>query len=156
MKRKVVFVDTSVLVEVLRIPGKSQRPEAVQKELRERTAAGESIVLPTAAIIETGNHIAQLENGTERRTHAEGFAKVLESTIAQEPPWVFNGAPWDKNLLTFLCHGPGGCAPLADMASQGIGVGDVSILAEAAAYRARVAHVDVQVWTLERGLAAYT
>jgi hypothetical protein len=41
------------------------------------------------------------------------------------------------------------------MAARGIGTGDVSILAEAEAYSARVTHVDVRIWTLERLLAAY-
>ena len=41
------------------------------------------------------------------------------------------------------------------MASQGIGAGDVSILAEAEACAARVPHVDVRVWTLELALSAY-
>ncbi|MEJ7797789.1 MAG: hypothetical protein WKF42_04750 [Solirubrobacteraceae bacterium] len=41
------------------------------------------------------------------------------------------------------------------MAAQGIGAGDVSILAEAEAYAARVTHVEVRIWTLERLLTAY-
>jgi len=155
VSRTVTFIDTSVLVEVLEVPGKSQRPEEVTAELRERTRAGESMILPTAAIIETGNHIAQVGDGTKRRTVAERFSKVLEATIAGDVPWALNGARWDERLLAAICRGTRGCPPLPDMASQGIGAGDVSILAEAEAYAARVAHVDVRVWTLELALSAY-
>jgi predicted nucleic acid-binding protein len=155
MSRVVVFLDTSVLVEVLRVPGKSQRSEEILLELRERTDAGQSLILPTAAIIETGNHIAQLGSGTQRRTLAERFAKLLESTVAPAAPWVLNGARWDGSLLTAISRGARGCPPLPEMAAQGIGTGDVSILAEAEAYSARVTHVDVRIWTLERLLAAY-
>lgn len=38
----------------------------------------------------------------------------------------------------------------------GIGVGDVSILAEAEAYERRVANVAVSIWTLDAGLSAYS
>jgi hypothetical protein len=41
------------------------------------------------------------------------------------------------------------------MAVQRIGVGDVSILAEAEAYERRVANVVVAIWTLDAGLKAY-
>jgi hypothetical protein len=155
VNRTVIFIDTSVLVEVLKVPGKRQRPTEVAAELRERTSAGESMILPTAAIIETGNHIAQLGDGTQRRTVAENFSLVLEATIAGDLPWALNGARWDEALLTAICRGTRGCPPLPEMATQKIGVGDVSILAEAEAYAARVAHVDVRIWTLEHALLAY-
>jgi len=155
VSRTVVFLDTSVLVEVLGVPGKSQRPGEIQAELRARTEAGESMILPTATIIETGNHIAQLGNGDQRRRFAESFARLLEGTVAGATPWVLNGARWDDSLLTAICRGARGCPSLPEMASQGVGAGDISILAEAEAYAARVTHVDVRIWTLERLLAAY-
>ena len=155
MSRIVVFLDTSVLVEVLGVPGKSQCPAEIQSQLRSRTEAGESMILPTATIIETGNHIAQLGNGDQRRRFAEAFARLLEGTVAGAAPWVLNGARWDSSLLSAICRGARGCPPLADMATRGVGAGDVSILAEAEAYAARVTHVDVRIWTLERLLAAY-
>ncbi|HEX4344931.1 MAG TPA: hypothetical protein VHZ31_05165 [Solirubrobacteraceae bacterium] len=58
------FIDTSVLVEILKVPGKSQNHERVTAELRARVESQESMILPTAAIIETGNHIAQVDDGT--------------------------------------------------------------------------------------------
>ncbi len=155
MTRIVTFVDTSVLVEVLRVPGKHQRADKVVHELRTRTEAGQSMILPSAAIIETGNHIAQVRDGTERRTAAERFSKVLEATINGSLPWTLNGARWDGSMLTSICQGARGCPPLPDMASQGIGAGDVSILAEAEAYAGRVAHVEVRIWTLENALRAW-
>lgn len=155
MRRVVTFLDTSVLVEVLRVPGKSQRPDEVTAELRERVAAGETLILPAATVVETGNHIAQVGEGGARRGAAERFTTVLEATVAGEAPWALNGSRWDGELLAAICRGTRGCPPLPDMASQGIGAGDVSILAEAEAYARRVAHVDVRVWTLEHALRAY-
>lgn len=154
MSRQVTFVDTSILLEVLRVPGKSQRPEEIRNELRERTQTGETMVLPTAAIIETGNHIAQVA-GEARRQRAEALVVLLRATSAGTAPWTLNGAVWNGALLEAICDGARGCLPLADMAAQRVGAGDVSILAEAEAYERRVAGVAVAVWTLDAGLAAY-
>lgn len=154
MSRLVTFVDTSILLEVLAVPGKSQQPENVRTELRERTETGETLILPTAAIIETGNHIAQLD-GRARRDRAAALTRVLRATYEGTAPWTLNGAVWDASLLRAICDGARGCLPLAEMAAQGVGAGDVSILAEAEAYEHRVARVAVGIWTLDAGLAAY-
>jgi hypothetical protein len=155
VKRVVTFLDTSVLVEVLSVPGKSQRHDEVAAELRARVEDGESLILPTATIVETGNHIAQVGEGAARRSAAERFTAVLQATIDGKAPWALNGARWDGALLAAIAGGARGCPPLPEMASQGIGAGDVSILAEAEAYASRVAHVEVRVWTLEHALRAY-
>lgn len=155
MTATVVFVDTSVLVEILEVPGKSQHGPAIKSEFRDRLQAGESLLLPTATIIETGNHIAQLRDGRQRRTFAEQFSKLLRATAADNAPWVLNAARWDTALLTAICDGARGCPALPEMASQGVGTGDVSILAEAEAYARRVARVEVRIWTLDQGLLAY-
>lgn len=149
------FIDTSVLVEVLKVPGKHQRYEEITAELRERLKSSESMILPTAAIIETGNHIAKLDDGGLRRNLAEGLTRLLEATVTESAPWTLNGARWDGDLLTAICGGARGCPALPEMAAQKIGVGDVSILAEAEAYERRVANVAVSIWTLDAGLAAY-
>ncbi len=155
MSTAVTFIDTSVLLEVLKVPGKSQQPEVITAELRARVEANESMVLPTAAIIETGNHIAQLPDGGSRRRLATGLASFLRAAIGRDHPWTLNGSRWDDALLGAICDGARGCPSLPDMASQGVGVGDVSILAEAEAYERRVANVRVSIWTLDRGLQAY-
>lgn len=118
-------------------------------------AAGESLLVPTAAIVETGNHIAQLPAGHDRRRCAERLTEVLRATTVDDPPWVLNGASWDAPLVVAICEGARGCLPLPDMALQQVGAGDVSILAEADAYERRVAGVTVCIWTLDAGLAAY-
>lgn len=153
--RAATFIDTSILVEILRVPGRSQQPDAIHDELRGRVDTGESLLLPTAAIIETGNHIAHVADGDRRRTCALGLARVLRATTHADPPWTLNGGSWDGALIEAICDGVRGCPPLPDMALQRIGAGDVSILAEADAYERRVAGVRVRIWTLDRGLAAY-
>lgn len=155
MSRPVTFIDTSVLVEVLKVPGMCQHHVEITTQLRDRIGARESMILPTAAIIETGNHIAQVANGGARRLLGVALVKLLQAAIADNPPWTLNGASWDSELLSAICDGARGCPPLPEMLSQQVGVGDVSILAEAEAYEGRVASVSVAIWTLDAGLAAY-
>lgn len=155
MSRTVTFIDTSVLVEVLRVPGKSQQPAEVTAELRARTGAGESMILPTATIIETGNHIAKVGDGTARRTVAERFAKVLEATIAGDVPWALNGARWDEGLLAAICRGTRGCPPLPDMATQGHRGGRRLDPRRGGGLRGAGGPRRRAVWTLEHALSAY-
>ena len=152
---RATFIDTSILLELLRVPGKSQQPDAIRDELKDRVGAGESLLLPTAAIIETGNHIAQVADGGMRRTCAEGLVKILVSTLREQPPWVLSSGRWDAALIGAICHGTASRPSLPQMATQRVGAGDVSILAEVEAYERRVAGVQVGIWTLDAGLAAY-
>lgn len=77
------------------------------------------MILPTAAIIETGNHIAHVVDGGLRRTLAEGLARLLAATVTESAPWTLNGARWDGDLLAAICGGARGCPPLPEMAAQG-------------------------------------
>lgn len=60
-------MDTSVLCELLEVPGKNQQATAVQAEFVTRAAAGEHFVIPVTAVIETGNPICQAKGIAERR-----------------------------------------------------------------------------------------
>ena len=59
MSRRAIFIDTSVLSNLLRIPGKNQDMEKAQQDfvaLQEDNSV--QFVLPVTTVIETGNHIA--------------------------------------------------------------------------------------------------
>jgi hypothetical protein len=48
MHRRIVqFMDTSVLLEVLNVPGKTNRHEEIKAELADRVRSGISLILPT-------------------------------------------------------------------------------------------------------------
>lgn len=151
----VTFVDTSVLLEILRVPNKSQRPEETHDELRGRVADGETLVLPTATIVETGNHIGQIANGGLRRRCAEAFSRFLLQMVVDDPPWTVSGAHWNAGFLRALCEGDGARLSLVDMATQGVGAGDVSILTEKQDYERRTIGVQVSVWTTDDDFAPY-
>lgn len=102
---EVHFVDTSILLELLEVPGKSQQPEVVREQLGEMVAAHAQLVLPIATVIETGNHITQLADGGSRRRCAERFVGLLRLTVQGHVPWVLHSVAWDESMLGKLCDG---------------------------------------------------
>lgn len=156
MAPPVKFVDTSVLCNILEVPGRDQHRDDVLCALRALLEEGAELIVPTAAVIETGNHISQINDGGVRRKAAERFEKMLRHTIAETAPWKFNNAFWDAAFIAELCDGGGTGTSLTAHATAGdIGVGDLTILAEADQYRRRSRLADVTVWTLDAQLDAH-
>lgn len=148
----VEFIDTSVLVEVLNIPGRNSNHRLVLKQLKQKLAEGVQLVLPVATIIETGNHITHINEGSARRKCAQAFANLLELCAANQAPWVLHSASWDGAMLSSLCTGARTKMTLVQHAeSRMLGSGDLSILAERDRYRERVSKgTVVRVWTQEQ------
>jgi hypothetical protein len=148
----VEFVDTSVLAEILRIPGKSQRPEEIVAQLTERAAAGVRFILPTATIIETGNHVFQVKDGGARRACAGRFVELLRLTARGSAPWSFHRRTWSEELLELLCDGGSTGLDLVEHAtSRQLGTGDLSIVTERDLFaeQNRGSGLTVRIWTLE-------
>jgi hypothetical protein len=64
---RVEFIDSSILCNLLDIPGKNESHTTVLEEFRARALRGTTFVIPVAAVIETGNHIEQVNEGGHRR-----------------------------------------------------------------------------------------
>lgn len=58
MSRGIVLIDTSVVLELLKVPGKSGSMQDAKKEFADRAQHSE-LILPLATVVETGNHIGQ-------------------------------------------------------------------------------------------------
>jgi hypothetical protein len=52
--------------------------------------------LPLAALIEAGDHVGRINNGTRRRECAVRPRKLIEATLNGTAPWPF--APLDEQL----------------------------------------------------------
>jgi hypothetical protein len=63
------LIDTSVLLNVIDVPTFNQERALILRQFRERIVRGDTFLLPYPAIVETGNHIAQL-NGNYKFTYA--------------------------------------------------------------------------------------
>lgn len=86
--KAVGILDTSVLLELLRVPGRFSQAEAVTKEVVRRHEEGHSLLLPLAAILETGNHIARVTDGTLRRQVAERFVGLIRLALVGQAPFT--------------------------------------------------------------------
>lgn len=155
-RHQVVFIDTSVLCALLDIPHMAQRRPEVLTEFKALREAGHTLVLPITTVIETGNHIAQLKDGTARRTCAERFAAMLQLVLDGQAPWRLHEVTWGQELLHALVHGREGVRPpLVELACRRVGSGDAAILVECEMFRADRQAVAVRVWTHDAGLAAH-
>lgn len=120
--REVEFVDTSVLLNILDVPGKNQDRQRVVGELGEKDARGVQLIIPVSAVIETGNHITNLPDGHSRRICAQRFEKVLGAVARGELPWALHQLDWGDRFLEKLCVGVVGTGSFVDCCHAGPGL----------------------------------
>ncbi|MGL5930229.1 MAG: hypothetical protein ACRCY8_14955 [Dermatophilaceae bacterium] len=148
------FVDTSVLTNLLRVPGRSDRFTDCQQEFQRRWARNDKFVLPITSLIETGNFIAQCDG--DRHAAATRFVEAIDAARLANPPWTVRDVSWDGRFLSELVAGNSTGTTLVDhFVARSLGAGDVSILVERDRFRAETAFRDVRVWTLDQRLSAY-
>jgi hypothetical protein len=142
----IVLVDTSVLLNVLNVPGRNQDYEAVLSELGELIEAGVLLFIPMAAIIETGNHIAHMGgDGRLRRQAAERFVGVIDDALKDKAPWKPMNFPDAVHLLGWLGEFP-------DSAMRKVGMGDLSIKKEWEQLCSKYPMSRVRVWSVDEDL----
>ena len=142
----IVIVDSSVLLNIIDVPGRNQRRVEVLDRLSALIDSEDHLFIPMAAIVEVGNHIAQVANGAHRRAAAQRFVKEVRSALADEAPWKPINFPSNEEVLSWLDAFP-------DSATKGVGMGDLSIRQEWASCCHRYAMSRVWVWTLDRDLS---
>lgn len=150
----VTFVDTSVLCELLQVPGKSSPAQGAElaEEMDVRQDEGERFVIPVTALIEVGNHIAQCSG--DRRAVALRLVKLLEMAVVEGAPWTVLQTRFGSDFLAALRGGDSTGEPLEDLLAKKIGTGDVAILVERDQFRSASSVTTTQVWTLDLGLSA--
>ena len=143
----IVIVDSSVLLNIIDVPGRNQRRGDVLKRLGTLIEDGDHLFIPMAAIVEVGNHIAHVNNGALRRAAAERFVKEVRSAISDEaPPWKPINFPSAQEVLRWLDAFP-------ESATRQVGMGDLSIRQEWESCCQRFPMSRVWVWTLDRDLS---
>jgi hypothetical protein len=86
----ICLIDTSIFLEILNVPHKASQSELILQELKEKIKAGESLFLPMATILETGNHIAKAKkvDGNQRRICAEKFVNQVTQALEGKSPFT--------------------------------------------------------------------
>ena len=142
----IVIVDTSVMLNIMDVPDRNQHKHAMLDRLGTPIENGDHLFIPMAAIVEVGNHIANVKSGAQRRTAAEQFVKEVRRALADEAPWKPINFPSNQEVGSWLDAFP-------DSATQGMGMGDLSIKKEWEALCRRHPLSRVWVWTLDNDLA---
>ena len=155
--KKVLIIDTSILCVYLKVPGKDTcgsdkdrwNKQRVDDLLKKEIQKSTTFVLPLAAIIETGNHIAQAV--TEHRYKiAQDLAEIILKTAKEETPWAAfteQSVLWDiQGLKNLAVEWP-------ELAAQKISIGDATIKS-VADYYAKTG-LEVEILTGDAGLKAY-
>jgi len=144
----ICLVDTTIFCNILEVPGRCQDKQAVLAELEQKIRDRCSLLLPLAAIIETGNHIAHCANGANRRSAAERFVRQVRMAMEGEAPWVVTPVPDNSDWLTWLNEFPDG-------AMQGVSIADLTIIKEFERQCALNPARRVLIWSLDGDLTGY-
>lgn len=119
----ICIVDTSVFCNILDVPRRNQAREQAFEELHGFLEAGHTLLLPLAAVYETGNHIAHIGGGRRRREAAVRFVDEVRKAINGSSPWTPTPIPDQQATLGWLDEFP-------DMAMREISLADLSIIKE--------------------------
>lgn len=139
----IALIDTSVLCNIVPVPGLDQHRGEILSELEHHIRSRTTLLLPLAAVVETGNHIAHVPDGQKRRSSARSFCEELGKAIDGQSPWTPTPF-WDvAGLRSWLPEFP-------DRAMKRIGMGDLSIIKEWERQCAWHPTRRVFIWALDR------
>lgn len=144
----IVLVDTSILLNVLDVEGRNDQREAVFGELSARIEAGDHLFIPLAAIIETGNHIAHVSQGTARRSAAQRFVRAVQDALDNVSPWKPLNFPDQADMAAWL-------NVFTESAVKKVGMGDVSIQHEWKRLCQKFPMSRVVIWSVDQDLQGY-
>ncbi|TRV47069.1 MAG: hypothetical protein EWV53_04335 [Microcystis panniformis Mp_MB_F_20051200_S9] len=144
----ICLIDTSIFLEILNVPQKASQSELIFQELKEKFEAKESLFLPMATILETGNHIAQNGDGNQRRTCAEKFVNQVTQALEGKSPFIPINFLKKEDLQGWLKEFP-------DEAMQARGLGDLSIIHDWQRICDQNPSRRVYIWSLDKHLKSY-
>lgn len=156
MTRRVLVLDTSVLCCLLNVPGKDTAGppddewdhDRINRLLEREAGRNSTFVLPIAALIETGNHIAQAPR--RRFECARALVNHLRDAVDKKSPWAAftdQSLLWEESKLLRLIEE----WPL--LAQAGLTIGDATIKDVAEYYAQAGWHVEIL--TGDAGLKSY-
>ncbi len=149
MKKKVLIIDTSILMVWLGVPGfetagtnNEWTKDKVSAKLQQEQEDGTDFILPIATIIETGNHIAQIKRG-DVSVFVNRFAELLEDVATNQTPWTLfrnQSELWTSEQLKDLAN------QWRKTGIMKLSLGDATIV-KVAQYYWQIQQYDVEIFT---------
>lgn len=153
---KVLIIDTSILCVYLKVPFMEECGpdddkwdyDRVAEKIDSEIQKNSLLVLPLAALIETGNHIAHAPG--DRYPLAKNLSDIIVKAATAEEPWAAFTAQKDlwgeENLKKLAKEWPA-------LAAADVSIGDATIKDVAEFYTE--SGVSVEILTGDKGLKAY-
>lgn len=152
----IVLLDTSIYLNVLDVTGFNQDRDEVGRQFTNKVKGGDSFLLPMATIWETGNHIARLATGGERRRYAQRL--VTDATMAMngDTPYRATYFPRKEQFINWLQDFPDSASRSKSTKKQreGVSLADHSIIKEWQRTCTLNNMSRVLIWSLDADLAA--
>ncbi|MCB9264780.1 MAG: hypothetical protein H6558_07135 [Lewinellaceae bacterium] len=142
------IVDTSVFLNVLDVPQFNQDRGEVLANFESRINNGDTFLLPITTVIETGNHIARINNGNQRQDFAQKFSDQVLASIEGESPWKPLEYPEAEDVKKWLADFP-------NTAQAGVGLGDHIIIKQWKEQCSKYPAYLVKIWSLDIHLQGY-
>ena len=156
MAKNIFFIDTCILLEILQVPQKFNKKdsETHTKLLRERSTDNNSlIIMPISVIVETGNHINQIQTPNLRTDCYNKYIDILNSITNGTVPWQLFGYDYKNQDL----------ARIIDLSKElfisKVGMGDILILDSFNKYLEtlpRDRKYNIEIWTKDKHLESYS
>jgi hypothetical protein len=155
--RAIVLVDTSVYLNVLDVPGFNQDREMVLTEFQSSIQAGDYFLLPLAAVLETGNHVARLPDGQQRRSYAQKLVTDVRKAFDGQAPYRATHFPEREEFACWLADFPDAAMrnKSPKKTAEGTSLADLSIIKEWERNRDLHPMSRVRIWSLDGDLAGY-
>lgn len=144
------FIDTSIMCNLLEIPDMCADKERGKQEWKEVLEKKETLIMPLATIIETGNHVTHIADGHARYTVTMKFKEYLEKTAESKAPWTLYGNALDKEEIRYIA------ANMEQFTIAEIGIGDMTIIYAYEKYLAEEPAIGtIMIWSTDEHLAAH-
>ena len=156
MAKNIFFIDTCILLEILQVPQKFniKDSETHTRLLRERSTDKNSlIIMPISVIVETGNHINQIQDPTRRTDCYNKYIDILERITKGKVPWQLFGYDYQNQDLDMIIN------LSKNLFTYKVGMGDIFILYSFNKYLETLPgdrSYNIEIWTKDKHLESYS
>lgn len=153
----IVLIDTTVFLNILDVPGRNQDRDGVLADFAVRIERGDSFLLPMASIWETGNHIAKLKNGADRRRWAQLLVENVRQAINGSAPFRPTYFPDKDTFIDWIADFPdyANRSKSNMKPNEGVSLADMSIIKEWERIKKINRMSVVEVWSLDVDLTGF-
>ena len=153
MSTAVFVVDTSYLLELFRVPSRSNKNanEEIKKRFEKEEENDSRFYVPLACVYELANHIANVRNGNLRKKLAGNLNIIVRSSVEEGTPWIITPATDLKELpILFKRYAD-------EYVIQKISLTDTSVVLEANRLKKKYSDsgYTVHIWTKDNRLKAF-